>query len=128
MLNTIQFEIEFFRGVANKLGWKDTMIDWKCMGWDEMMTDIVANQGTFGNGTCDMAVAGFAAVPVSSFKRMLNVIFTGCLYTVIRKSVDLLQKPDRKGLEFTWPSTRVGKRLMVLVRIKVGENLKYKYC
>lgn len=94
------------------------MIDWKCMGWDEMKTDIVANKGTFGNGTCDFAVAGFAAVPVSYTYRLL--LLKARIRSLIRIIIRLfrLQNLDREGLEFTWPSTRVGKRLMVMVSME----------
>lgn len=61
----LQFEIEFFRGVAQKLRWTPDKIDWKCMGWEELIQDIQDYGGTNGNGTCDFAVAGFAAKSVS---------------------------------------------------------------
>ena len=47
------FEVELFRKVMPYLGWIDTMVEMKCLEWDEMMNDLYSD-----NGDCDIAPAG----------------------------------------------------------------------
>ena len=61
----MQYEIEFFRLVADTLKWEPSMYEFKCMDWVDMEEDLMQG-GANGNGTCDMSVAGYSAIPVSA--------------------------------------------------------------
>ena len=49
------YEIEVFKQMMPVLGWTDEMIDFKCLGWTEMMDELAANETG-----CDVAPSGIA--------------------------------------------------------------------
>ena len=49
------YEIEVFKQMMPVLGWTDEMIDFKCLGWTEMMDELAANETS-----CDVAPSGIA--------------------------------------------------------------------
>lgn len=61
------------------------MYEFKCMEFTPLENDLFSG-GSFGNGTCDMAVNGYSAIPFLE---------------------------EEKGLTFTWPCTQVGKLILV---------------
>jgi len=65
--------------VAQELNWKPEIYDLKCMEWSEMEDDLMAG-GTFGNGTCDMAVAGYSAIPVSQRQHITIILLSSHQY------------------------------------------------
>lgn len=46
------FEVELFRRVISLLGWTEEMLEWRCMGWDDMMDDL------YNSTSCDLAPSG----------------------------------------------------------------------
>jgi len=47
------YEIEVFKLMMPVLGWTDEMIDFKCLGWSEMLDELAANETS-----CDIAPSG----------------------------------------------------------------------
>lgn len=47
------YEIEVFKQMMPVLGWTDEMIDFKCLGWSEMLDELAANETS-----CDIAPSG----------------------------------------------------------------------
>jgi ABC-type amino acid transport substrate-binding protein len=66
------FEIELFRNVSAKLGWKPEMLEWNCMDWDTMVQHLKDN-----DGVCDIAVAG---LEVSAQNVNDGILFTWPTY------------------------------------------------
>ena len=54
-LRRLQYEVALARNVFRILGWKTSMVEWKCMDWAAMATAL-AND----TGECDLGVAGMA--------------------------------------------------------------------